>query len=118
MRSVSFCRCNFKLQTEAVSVLQVRGCKVELQKGCLSALEILIPNMCPKDMVLELLPNTPACSFYEFFCSKHIKHEFSFKYSGRLKTLGHDMDLASWEVFLKYVGWHDRPCLILIDFVC
>ena len=55
--------CSTKFQTEAVSVLQVRGCKLELQKGCKSALETLIPNMCPKDMVLDLLPNVPACSF-------------------------------------------------------
>ena len=33
----------------------------------------------------------------------------SFAAQGKLKCLGHDVDLASWETFLKFVDWLPRP---------
>ena len=50
------------VDSEACSVLQIRGCKPILQQGALLLLETIISNSAPADLDLPLLPKIPACS--------------------------------------------------------
>ena len=98
---------------EATCVLQIRSCSESMQKASLQSLETLLANACPRDMELKLLPNIAACcsagSLCFGACQSRMLPVSRGSPQGKLKCLGHDVDLASWETFLKFVDWLPRP---------
>ncbi|CAE7813766.1 unnamed protein product [Symbiodinium sp. KB8] len=68
---------------EVACGLQVRGCKPELQKSAMAALEVITGVSLPADYSLDLLPGNDECS---------------------LEIKEHQVDLASLKTFLDYTG--------------